>query len=51
MRWVGLLLALAGLCLVQAAEVEEEDNVLIGTGENFQQIVDEHEHLLVEFCK
>lgn len=51
MRTAILMLALAGLILVQAAEVEEEDNVLVITQENFKEVVDENEFVLVEFCK
>ena len=51
MRSVSLLLSLLGLILVQAAEVEVEDDVLVLTQENFQQVVDENEFVLVEFCE
>lgn len=46
-----LLLALAGLLAVQAAEVEVEEGVLVVTNENFKQVVEENEFVLVEFCK
>ena len=51
MRSAAVLLALAGLLLVRAAEVEEEENVLVLNGKNFQEVVDSNEFLLVEFCK
>ena len=51
MRSVSLLLALVGFLLVRAAEVEVEENVLVVTQDNFQQIVDENEFVLMEFCK
>ena len=51
MRSVVFLLALAGLALVHAVEVEEEENVLILTQANFKQVIDENNYVLVEFCK
>ena len=51
MRSLMLVLALTGLCLVQAVEIEEEDGVLVGTEANFKQIIDENEFVLMEFCK
>ncbi len=51
MRSVVLFIALAGLALVHAAEVEEEDDVLVLTQENFKQVMDENQFVLVEFCK
>lgn len=51
MRSVSLLLALLGFILVRAAEVEVEDDVLVVTQDNFQQVVDENEFVLIEFCK
>ena len=51
MRSVSLLLALVGFLLVRAAEVEVEENVLVVTQDNFQQIVNENEFVLMEFCK
>lgn len=51
MRSAVLLLALAGILAVQAAEVEEEGNVLIVTGDNYKQVVEENQFVLLEFCK
>ena len=51
MRSAVLLLALAGLFAVHAVEVEEEGGVLIVTTENFKQVVEENEFVLMEFCK
>ncbi len=52
MRSAVLVLALLGLsALVQAAEVEVEEGVLVITADNYQQIIDENEFVLVEFCK
>lgn len=51
MRSAVLLLALAGLFAVHAAEIEEEGGVLIVTSDNFQQVVEENEFVLMEFCK
>lgn len=46
-----IFLALMGLALVQGAEVEEDENVLVLTEENFKQVLDENEYVLVEFCE
>lgn len=51
MHSVALLLALAGLLAVQAAEVEIEEGVLVVTTDNFKQVVEENEFVLIEFCK
>lgn len=51
MRSAVLLLALAGLFAVHAAEIEEEGGVLIVTTDNFKQIVEDNEFVLMEFCK
>ena len=51
MRSAVLFLALVGLALVHAAEVEEEDDVLVLTQENFDQVIDSTAYVLVEFCK
>ena len=50
MHSVSLLLSLLGLILVQAVEVEVEDDVLVLTQGNFQQVIDENEFVLVKFC-
>ena len=44
------LLVLA-LFLVAHAEIAEEENVLVLTGDNFDEAVSSHQHILVEFCK
>lgn len=51
MRSLVLVLALTGLALVHAAEVQEEEDVLVLTEANFQQVIDENNYILVEFCK
>ena len=51
MRVTVCLLAIAGLALAGAAEVEEEDDVLVVTGDNYKQILEENEFVLLEFCK
>ena len=51
MRVGRCLLALAGLFVVVATDVLEEDNVLVITGENFKQVLEANEFLLLEFCK
>lgn len=51
MHSAAFLLALAGFLAVQAAEVEVEENVLVVTGENFKQVVEENQFVLIEFCK
>jgi hypothetical protein len=40
-----------GFLAVRAAEIEEEGNVLIANTENFKEIVEGNDHVLVEFCK
>lgn len=50
MRAAAFLLALAGFLAVQA-EVEEEGNVLVVTGENFKEVVEGNQYVLMEFCK
>ena len=49
MRTLLLLAALIGACL--AGDWEVEDGVFVLTSDNFQSAVDEHNFLLVEFCK
>ena len=49
MRTLLLLAALVGACL--AGDWEVEDGVFVLTSDNFQSAVDEHNFLLVEFCK
>lgn len=51
MRSYMFMLALVGFCLVRAGEVEEEEDVLVATGENFKQILEDNQFVLVEFCK
>lgn len=36
---------------VAAADIKEEENVLVLTEDNFKEAVDQYEFLLVEFCK
>lgn len=48
MRMALFLIALVGLGF---AEIEEEDNVLVLTNDNFQQAIDTYPYILVEFCK
>ena len=48
MRVALFLIALVGLGF---AEIEEEDNVLVLTNDNFQQAIDTYPYILVEFCK
>jgi hypothetical protein len=40
-----------GFLAVRAAEIEEEGNVLVANTENFKEIVEGNDHVLVEFCK
>ena len=42
------LLFLAALAL---AEIEVEEGVLVGTKDNFDQIIKDNKFVLVEFCK
>lgn len=51
MRSAMFFLALVGLALVHAAEVEEEEDVLVLNQENFKQVIDENNFVLVEFCE
>lgn len=51
MRVAVCLWALAGLVMVVAIDIEEQDNVLVVTGDNYKQILDENELVLLEFCK
>lgn len=48
MRVVLFLIALSGLGFAQFVE---EDNVVVLTKENFQQGIDTHQFVFVEFCK
>ena len=50
MHRAAFLLALAGFLAVQAV-VEEEGNVLVVTGENFKEVVEGNQYVLIEFCK
>ena len=47
------LIVTFSLCwlFVFAADVEEEDGVLVLTKENFQSVITENQYVLVEFCK
>ena len=51
MRVAVALLALAGLIFVRAAEIAEEEGVLIVTGDNYKQVIEENNYVLMEFCK
>ena len=46
MRFVSLLLA-----AFVAAEIEVEEGVLVGTKDNFDEIIENNKFVLVEFCK
>lgn len=50
MRSLVILLALA-LTGCMSADVEEEDNVLVLTTENFDGVIENTDYILVEFCK
>ena len=41
--------ALLGLAAVWAVEIEEEDDVLVLTNDNFDEAIKQHDPLLVEF--
>lgn len=44
-------LLVVALFLVAHAEITEEENVLVLTGDNFDEAVATHKHILVEFCE
>ena len=45
------LLVLLALSACVFAEVKEEDNVLILTNDNFDEVIEGTDYILVEFCK
>ena len=44
-------LILVGLFALAACDIKEEENVLVLTSDNFDKAIEEHEHILVEFCE
>ncbi len=50
MRSVLVLIALALTACVYA-EVTEEENVLVLTTDNFEEVIEATDYVLVEFCK
>ena len=44
-------LLVVALFLVANAEITEEEDVLVLTDANFDEVVATHKHVLVEFCK
>jgi hypothetical protein len=43
--------AIIGLLALVAAEITTEGGVLVGTKENFDEILENNDFVLVEFCK
>lgn len=48
--YVLLLVAFVGLVHCET-EIKEEENVLVLTKDNYDEAVEKHNHLLVEFCE
>jgi protein disulfide-isomerase A1 len=49
MKKIYVTLAISCILALSMAVVEEEDHVLVLTDDNFDEVIKEHDHLLVEF--
>lgn len=51
MKLAGILIV-AAFCLgASFASIESEDGVLVITKDNFEKALEEHQHILFEFCE
>lgn len=50
MKSLVILIALALTAFVNA-EVQEEENVLVLTTDNFEEVIEGNDYVLVEFCE